>query len=86
VKKIILIDLYGDLDLMYNFLPNAKREGIYKKAFGKDYASSDLFNIEIPKKIKGSPQDRRNYQVQVDAKMLANQTVQVQRAVLENQP
>jgi hypothetical protein len=85
-EKTLLRDLGGDLDLMYNFLPNAERNDLYKRAFGKDYVSSDLFNIEIPKKIKGSPQDRRDYQLQMDAKMLANQAVQVQRAVLAGQP
>jgi hypothetical protein len=50
-----LRDLGGDLDLMYNFLPNAERKDLYKRAFGKDYASSELFNIEIPKKMKNNP-------------------------------
>jgi hypothetical protein len=71
---------------MYNFLPNVERKYLYKRAFGKDYAPSDLFSIEISKKLKGSVADKRGYQLQMDAKTLATQAVSVQKATLGNQP
>jgi hypothetical protein len=46
---------------MYNFLSSTERKYLYRRAFGKDYTSSELFNFEIPKKVKGNPQDRRGF-------------------------
>jgi hypothetical protein len=63
-------------------LPNTERRELNKKAFGKEYLSSELFYFEIPKKNKSSPADKRGFQLQVDAKMIANQAIPVQRGVL----
>jgi hypothetical protein len=68
----LLRDLVGNLDLLYNFLPSTERKDLYKRAFGKEYASSELFNFEIPKKMKNSPADKRGFKLQKDAQMLAN--------------
>jgi hypothetical protein len=73
--KTFLRDLGGDLDAMYNFLPNTERRELNKRAFGKEYLSLELFNFEIPKKNKSSLVDKRGFQLQVDAKMIANQAV-----------
>jgi hypothetical protein len=32
-EKTLLRDLGGDIDLMYNFLPNAEKKDLYKRAF-----------------------------------------------------
>jgi hypothetical protein len=81
VDKTFLREVGSDLDLTYNFLPNTERRELNKRDFGKEYLSSE-FNFEIPKKNKSIPADKRGFQLQVDAKMIANQAVQVQRAVL----
>jgi hypothetical protein len=81
-EKTLLRDLGGDIDLMYNFLPSAEKKDLYKRAFGKEYAPSELFNIEIPRKIKNSPADKRGHQLQVDGKMLAEQATAAQKAFL----
>jgi hypothetical protein len=62
-------------------LPNTERRELNKRAFGKEYLSSELFNFEIPKRNKSFCADKRGYQLQVHAKMIANQAVQLQRAV-----
>jgi hypothetical protein len=76
--KTLLRDLGGDLDVMHNFLPNVERRELNKRAFGKEYLSSELFNFEILKKNKNSPADKRGFKLQLDARMIANQAVQIQ--------
>jgi hypothetical protein len=64
-------------------LPPQERRELYKRAFSKDYDPPEVFStVQIPKPNKRSPADKRGFQLQMAAKMLATQASQAHQAVL----